>query len=323
MRAVVIEQAGPPQQLELRERPVPVPEPGWVLIRVKAFGLNRSELFTRQGHSPTVSFPRILGIEAVGVVEAAPGGEFAPGQTVATAMGGMGRQFDGGYAEFTCVPAHQIQAIETSLDWPTFGALPEMLQTAWGCLHEALQIETGDTLLVRGGTSSVGLMAAEIARTHGLKVAATTRRPEREAALRDFGADAVFIDTGAIADAVREAFPGGVDHVLELVGTSTLVDSLRCTGARGTVCMAGMVSNQWTLPDFSPMDSIPSGVKLTTYSGGVEEFMNTPLQDFVRAVEDGRAKVPIDRVFAFDQIAEAHRHMEENQAIGKIVVVTE
>ncbi len=130
MKAAVIHAPGTPEVLTIEELPVPQPAPGWVLIRVKAFGLNRSELFTRQGHSPGVKFPRVLGIEAVGAVEEAPGGEFEPGQTVATAMGGMGREFDGGYAQYTCVPAGQVQAINTTLNWQTIGALPEMIQTA-------------------------------------------------------------------------------------------------------------------------------------------------------------------------------------------------
>jgi len=130
MKAAVIREPGAPEVLAIEELPVPQPAPGWVLIRVKAFGLNRSELFTRQGHSPSVHFPRVLGIEAVGVVEDVPGGEFEPGQTVATAMGGMGRTFDGSYAEYTAVPANQVQAITTSLDWDTFGALPEKSVTA-------------------------------------------------------------------------------------------------------------------------------------------------------------------------------------------------
>ena len=109
MKAVVIHEAGGPEVLKVEKRPIPVPHSGQVLIRVKAFGLNRSELFTRQGHSPGVPFPRILGIEAVGLVEDAPGKEFHKGAVVATAMGGMGRQFDGGYAEYTCVPVTQVQ----------------------------------------------------------------------------------------------------------------------------------------------------------------------------------------------------------------------
>ena len=212
---------------------MPTPRPGWVLIRVKAFGLNRSELFTRQGHSPNVEFPRVLGIEAVGVVEEAPGGEFRSRQIVAPAMGGMGRSFDGGYAEFTSVPAAQVQALDTSLDWATLGALPEMIQTAWGSLHTALEIEAGQTLLIRGGTTSVGLAAAVLARRHGATVLATTRRAEREALLRESGADHVFIDDGAIAREMRAAIPGGADRVLELVGANTLLDSLQCAAPGG------------------------------------------------------------------------------------------
>ena len=128
MTAAVIYEPGGPEVLRLERRPIPRPASGEVLIRVRAFGLNRSELFTRQGHSPGVAFPRMLGIEAVGEVAAAPGAEFAEGDIVATAMGGLGRQFDGSYAEFTLVPAHHIQKLDTTLDWKVLGAIPEMLQ---------------------------------------------------------------------------------------------------------------------------------------------------------------------------------------------------
>ncbi len=323
MRAAVIYEPGGPEVLKLEQRPVPAPQSGWILIKVKAFGLNRSELFTRQGHSPNVDFPRILGIEAVGVVEEAPGGEFRAGRIVATAMGGMGRQFDGGYAEYTCVPAGQVQAVNTSLDWPTLGALPEMIQTAWGSLHTALELEAGQTLLIRGGTTSVGLAAAVLAKQHGATVFATTRQPEREALLRENGADHVFIDSGTIAGDVRAAIPGGVDRVLELVGTTTLLDSLRCAAPKGVVCMTGMVGDRWQLDQFSPMGAIPTSVKLTTYSGGAEDFVKTPLQAFIDELEAGHTQSRVGRVFNLEDIVEAHRCMEENRAGGKIVVLTE
>src|SRR4029079_6384848 len=139
MRAIIIDHPGPPEVLRIREVPTPTVRPGWVLVRVKAFGLNRSEMFTRQGHSGSaVKFPRVLGIECVGVVEDPSDSHFQRGQTVAAVMGGMGRQFDGGYAEYCLLPIAQIMPIETLLPWHKLAAIPEMYLTAWGCLLDAI-----------------------------------------------------------------------------------------------------------------------------------------------------------------------------------------
>jgi len=322
MKAVVISEPGGPEVLKIERRPVPEPARGQVLMRVEAFGVNRSELFTRQGHSPSVAFPRILGIEAVGSVVDAPGGEFHSGQVVATVMGGMGRQFDGGYAEYTLVPASQVQAISTELPWDRLGALPEMLQTAWGALFRALRLTTGERLLVRGGTASVGLAAAAIAKAHGIEVGATSRNAASESLIRSAGADRFYLDGGSIAETVRRDWDGGADKVLELVGTTTLEDSLRCTREPGVVCMAGMVGNRWSFSDFAPMDVIPTAVSLTTYSGGVSDFMAMPLQRLVDQVAAGILPIPAGRVFHIDDIVEAHQTMEANAAGGKIVVLT-
>jgi NADPH:quinone reductase-like Zn-dependent oxidoreductase len=130
-----------------------------------------------------------LGIEAVGVVEEAPGGEFTKNDIVATAMGGMGRQFNGGYAEFTVVPTNQIQVVKTKLPWEQLGALPEMMNTVWGSLFKSLRLQKDDHLLIRGGTSSVGLAAAAIAKSLCAYVAVTTRKAEREEIVRILGLD--------------------------------------------------------------------------------------------------------------------------------------
>jgi NADPH:quinone reductase-like Zn-dependent oxidoreductase len=321
MRAAVLDAPGPPDALQIRELPIPEPREGWVLIEVKAFGLNRSELHTRLGLAEGVTFPRVLGIEATGVVAAAPGGEFPVGQQVATMMGGMGRTFDGGYAEYTCVPASQVIPFRSELDWATLGAVPEMLQTAHGSLAVGLDAQPGQSLLIRGGTSSVGMAAAVLAKDRGLTVLSTTRRPERAAALEAIGVDHVIVDDGEIAPLVRDIVPAGVDTALELVGTPTLPDTLRATAVHGVVCFTGMLSNEWIVRDFYPIDYLPRGVRLTAYGGEADDLPADVLQAFLDAVAAGRLTVPLHRTYRLDEIATAHADMEAGNATGKLVVL--
>lgn len=320
MRAVVLEKPGPPESLEIRRVPVPEPEVGLVRIKVEAFGLNRSEYHLRAGLATNARFPTIPGIEATGTVDLAPGGEFKPGQQVVAMMGGMGREFDGGYAEYTVVPVSSVVPVETTLDWATLGALPEMLQTAHGSLHTGLNIQPGQTFLVRGGTSSVGVAAAVLAKEQGLTVLSTTRNPERVEMLRDLGVDHPLVDDGNIAAKVREIFPEGVNAALELVGTNVLPDTLRATAVHGTVCFTGMLSDAWTIPDFYPIGYLPNGVRLTAYGGESTDLPADAFQRYVDLVAERKLPLRIDQVFAFDEIAEAHRIMEDGRAIGKLVV---
>jgi len=322
MRAVVLDAPGPPAALRIGKLAVPEPRPGWVLIQVQAFGINRSELHTRLGLAKGVTFPRVLGIEATGVVAVAPGGEFEKGQQVAAMMGGMGRTFDGGYAEFTSVPAAQVVAFRSELDWATLGAIPEMLQTAHGSLTVGLDAQPGQTLLIRGGTSSVGMAAAILAKDRGLTVLSTTRQPDRAAALEAIGVDHVLVDDGDIAAQARAIVPDGVEAALELVGTNTLPDTLRATSVHGVVCFTGMLSNQWTVADFYPIDYIPSGVRLTAYGGEAADLPTDVLQAYLDAVAAGRLTVPIHRTYRLDEIAHAHADMEHGRATGKLVVLT-
>ena len=322
MRAVVLDAPGPPEALQIRELPIPTPAAGWVLIEVRAFGLNRSELHTRLGLADGVVFPGVLGIEATGVVAACPGGEFAVGRQVMAMMGDMGRVFDGGYAEYTCVPASQVLAFDSDLDWAVLGAVPEMLQTAHGSLTIGLDLAPGHSLLVRGGTSSVGMATAVLAKQRGATVLSTTRSPGKRSALEAIGVDHVIIDDGSIADHVRSIVPEGVDAALELIGTPTLPDTLRSTRVHGVVCFTGMLSNQWIVERFYPIEYLPRGVRLTAYGGDATDLPADVLQDFLDAVAAGRATVPIHRVYDLEHIAQAHADMEAGTATGKLVVTT-
>jgi NADPH2:quinone reductase len=321
MRAVVLDAPGPPEALTIRELPVPTPRPGWVLIRVRAFGLNRSELHTRLGLAGEgVSFPRVLGIEATGVVEACPGGEFAEGQQVAAMMGGMGRQYDGGYAEYTCVPAAQVVPFSSELDWATLGAVPEMLQTSYGSLTVGLDAQAGQSILIRGGTSSIGMATAVLAKRRGMTVLSTTRSTARAAALTAVGVDHVLVDDGDVATRARAVFPDGVDLALELVGTPTLPDTLRAVRVHGVACFTGMLSNEWTVKDFYPIDYLPRGVRLAAYGGDAGDLPAAVLQEFLDAVAAGSAQVPVAHVYPLEQIVQAHADLEAGRSAGKLVV---
>ena len=320
MKAAVTTKAGNPDVIEIQERPKPEVKEGWVLIKIKAFGLNRSEIFTRQGHSPNVVFPRIQGIECVGEIEEDPSRTYKTGQKVAAIMGGLGRDFDGGYAEYTSVPLEIVFPFESHLPWNVLGAIPEMFQTVSGSLNEALEIKEGETLLIRGGTSSIGMLACQLAKTKGLTVISTTRNPEKEIHLKENGADYVLLDDGKINSKLKNLFPKGVNNVLELIGVETLKDSLQCIAPKGIVCMTGILGGSWTMNEFTPMGDIPSLGHLTVYMGDAENLHKDLLQEFIDAVAAGKISLNIDKTFRLNQISEAHTYMESNQAKGKIVV---
>lgn len=319
MRAVVLSGPGPVENLAVVRRPVPEPPPGWVRVKVGAFGLNRSELHTRLGLAEGVTFPRVPGIEAVGVVDSDC--DLPRGQRVAAMMGGMGRVFDGGYAEYTVVPREVLVPFSSDLPWEVLGAVPETLQTAYGSLTTGLDLRAGQSLLIRGGTSALGFAAAALAGDIGATVLATTRRADRLDVLREHGVAHPLVDDGTVSGRVRELFPDGVDAALELVGTPTLPDTLAATKVHGTVCFTGMLSNEWVVPEFYPIGYLPKGVRLTAYGGEASDLPAEVLQRFLDQVAGGEVSLGPTAVYRLEEIRRAHDDLEHGRRIGKLVVV--
>ncbi|PHP53812.1 zinc-binding dehydrogenase [Actinomyces ruminis] len=317
MRAAVLTAPGI-ENLHVTDVPVPQPRPGWVRLKVMAFGLNRSEYHSVTGQAGGMSYPRVLGIEAAGVVDLDPEGQLAPGTQAVTMMGGMGRAFDGGYAQYVVVPRAQVITFDSNLPWEIIGSVPETLQTAHGSLTTGLNMRPGQSLLVRGGTSALGLATATLALDLGCAVYATSRR---EAGLKLLASRGVvpLHDDGAVAEQVRRHHPDGVDAVLELVGVPTLRDSLLATAVHGTVCFTGMLSDAWTIKDFYPMDWIPNGVRLTTYSGQASDLPGAELQRVLERIEAGAMDFLPVHTYPLEEILQAQRDMASGAHTGKLV----
>lgn len=322
MKAVVLDKPCVAQDLIVKEVPMPQVKTGWVLVKIKAFGINRSELFTRQGHSPSVELPRIMGIECVGEIADPSDSSFHQGQRVVSLMGGLGRDFDGSYAEYTLIPSNQVYPIHNDMDWPELAAIPEMYYTAYASLFDTLMLKKGDTLLIRGGTSSIGLAALQLAKSVGVTVVSTTRSPHKTALLKENGADVVLIDDETIETKLYSNVPRGVNKILELVGTVTLKSSLRMLAEKGILCMTGILGGEWVIENFEPMMDIPSGAYFTQFDSGAN-FKEKVLVDLFQHIDKCQIKAPIAKVFTLDEISKAHLLMESNQADGKIVVVNQ
>ena len=324
MRALIRHQFGGPEVLHLAELPDPVLAPDTVMIDIRAFGLNRAELYMRNGTWGEVA--AVSGIECVGSVLADASGRLRPGQTVMALMGGMGRSINGSYAERTVVPASNVVPVESGLSWEMLGALPESYATAWTCLHRNLQLREGQRLLVRGGTSSLGLAAIDLAAQLGAEVIATTRCANHTRTLSDAGAHHALVLDGEL-DAALAPLGGKVDAVLDLVGNSTVLDSMRATRRDGRTCLAGFLGGLDKLASFDPLSQMPSGVQLSffgSFNFGTSEFplSDIPMQQIVDLVAAGSLRAKPARVFALSEVPLAHQLMERNEARGKFVALT-
>jgi NADPH:quinone reductase len=323
MRAITRKSFGGPEVMTIQELPDPEAHAGHVLVEVRAFGVNQAETHMRSGDWPEAA--PISGIECVGLVKDCTDGRFQPGQRVVALMGGMGRTINGSYAEFTCPPATNIVPINSDLPWEELAAIPESYATAWACLHGNLALSAGQALVIRGATSALGQAALNIAIHAGAHVIATTRRRERIATLEALGAERVLLEEPGLSRQVRMLHPDGVDRVLELVGNSTLLDSLAMVRPDGRLCLAGFLGGLAPVNAFNPLLQMPSRVHFSFFGSfmfGTTGFAlsDVPLQAIVDRVTTGTYRAKPARVFGFHEIGEAHRVMESGEANGKLVV---
>ncbi len=324
MKAIVRQQYGGPEQLCVTEVPDPVAGNEEVLVRVRAFGINRAEQYFRQGQWGDVA--AISGIECAGEVVHDPSGKLQAGQRVFALMGGMGRSRSGSYAELVAAPAANVVPIRSALGWSELAAIPESYATAWSCLFDNLAVRCGDTVLVRGATSALGLAALNLAAHTQARVVATVRHVDRTHVAKEHGADLVLVESDGVGDALRDLAPAGVDAVLDLIGTRTMLESLRLTRRGGRVCVAGFLGGHAPVEAFDPLQHLPSGRHLSFFGSafvyGTAEYPLTdvPFQRIVDLVEAGMLRARPAQVFAFDDIQHAHRMLDAGTAGGKMVV---
>jgi NADPH:quinone reductase len=273
MRAIVIDGFGGVEHLVIKEIPEPDPKPGHAVIQVKAFGINHAEMHMRRGEWAEAA--PVSGIECVGVVKSCPGGEFAVGTKVAALMGGLGRTINGSYAEYTRAPVRNVASIESDLPWEELAAIPESYATAWTCLFRNLELAKGQKLVIRGAMSSFGQAALNMSVNAGAEVIVTTRKGGSAQKLESLAAKRVEVEGPDLSSLIPERKQ--IDAVLDLVGNSTILDSLAMLRRGGRACLAGFLGGLAPVPDFNPLLRMSSGVHFSFFGSFVFGTPGFPL----------------------------------------------
>lgn len=316
MKAAVVYEAGGPEKLVYEEVPTPRLKKGWSLVKVMGFGINHSEVFTREGKSPSVQFPRILGIECVGIIEETSDENLLPaGQKVISIMGEMGRAFDGSYAEYVLLPNDQIFPVETDLSWEELAAIPETYYTAFGSMKN-LQIKKNDQVLVRGATSGVGVAFLNLlkSRFETIIIDGTSRNLAKRDVLIQAGFDDVIEDREGQLETEKT-----YDKIFELIGPATIKNSFKHLNEQGIVCSTGQLGGQWFLEEFDPIMDIKANSYLTSfYSNNVDE---TKLNQLLEFIDENKTIVKPEKVFELKEISKAHEYLESSRSFGKVIIL--
>ena len=315
MKAVLIDKVTDSKDIEITEVAIPSVKDDWVLVKVKAFGINHSEklLRTFEINNDYIKKPIIPGIECVGEVFNPSNTDLKKGDKVMALMGGMGRSFNGSYSEYALLPRKNIFKIKSDLSWDKLGAIPETYFTAYGSLFECLKLKKEDILLIRGATCALGYAAIKLAKALGCKVIGTTHKNEKLFLLDE--CDEAIVDDGNLSKQIK------ADKVLELIGPKTLRDSLKSLNKNGIVCQTGLLGKVYLMDGFDPIKEIPNGCYLTGF------FSNYPSQEIINEMMDYIDKYKIKptygAVYNFDDIRQALVDIDNNVIDGKVVIIVE
>ena len=315
MKAVLLDKPTKGEDVVLSEIPVPEVKPGWVLVKVKAFGMNHSEEILREFEiqNDYIQKPIIPGIECVGEIADASDSGWSAGQKVVALMGGMGRSFNGSYAEYALLPIHHVFPVESALTWEDMAAIPETYFTAWGSLFQCLRLTKDDKLLVRGATCALGYVAIQLAKALGCVVVGTTHRENKMQLLQDAGCDECILDDGSLRGKVN-----GITKALELIGIKTVKDTMMSVEQGGIVCNTGVLGKVYEWNHFDPIKDIPNGVCLT---GFYSNYPSQPvMQDIFRFMDEHQLKPLVGAAYGFDNIRDACIALDGGKVNGKIVV---
>jgi NADPH:quinone reductase len=323
MRAVIAHGGGGPEVLQLVSRPVPRPGPGEILVKVAAAGINRPDVLQRQGgYPPPSGAPDILGLEIAGeVIAAAPD---ATRHTLGATV--MGLVAGGGYAEYAVVHESNALAVPAGLSAAEAGAIPETYFTVWTNVFERGRLETGETLLVHGGTSGIGTTAIQLAKAFGATVITTAGTQSKCDACRELGADlAINYREQDFVAAVREATGGrGADVILDMVGGSYIPRNHEAAAQDGRIVQIAFLESSKVELDFRRLM-----LKRLTHTGSTLRSRSVAEKAAIaRALEakvlpllaEGRCRPIMDSRFPLDRVAEAHARMDGGEHIGKIVL---
>ncbi|WP_025023899.1 zinc-binding dehydrogenase [Companilactobacillus nodensis] len=311
MRAVVIDKPGDASVMNIVERPIPDATKHQSVMKIHAFGVHRYEVLTREGGSPSVKFPRVIGVEAVGeIAQVSEDSKLKVGQKVITMMGGFGREVDGSYQEYALVDDANLYPVSYEGDWVTLAQYPENFYTAFGAI-KSLNLKPGQTLLLRGGTSAVGLSAIQLAKVMGLQVTATTRRENMLQPLLDNGADDAILDVDNKLKTDKN-----YDGIIDMVGTVSLSNSIAHLNQGGTVSLIGLLAGEWTVDNFNPFTL--AGKYLTCFDS--TDVHQEWVDEMFEMISKNNLQIPIPRVFKLDQIREAHDYVMKSRDMGQVII---